>query len=338
MSASADAIPAAELQSLIVSALERAGTSAPNARSVARALVAAEIDGQKGHGAARVASYAAQVRAGKVDGRAVPKAERTRRATLTIDAGCGFAFPALDVAVETLPGMARECGIAAAGLFRSHHAGALGLVAERLAEAGLVSLMFANTPSAMAAWGGRRALLGTNPIAFAAPRDGEPPLVIDLALSEVARGKIVAAAQQGMPIPIGWAIDKDGHPTTDAKAALQGTLLPAGGSKGAALALMVELLAAAVTGAHFAHEASSFLDAKGPPPETGQLIIAIDATALGASGGAGVRLNALAASIEAEAGVRLPGARKPALRDAARERGVSVDPHTLAELKLLAGT
>lgn len=335
MSPATETIAIAELEALVAAALERAGTAASNAASVAKALVAAEIDGQKGHGLSRVAGYAAQVRSGKVDGKATPAARQTRTGTIAIDAAHGFAYPALDLATEVLPSLARDGGIAAAGVFRSHHAGALGLVAERIAETGLVALLFANTPAAMAPWGGRRGLLGTNPIAFAAPRADGRPVVIDLALSEVARGRILAASQTGAPIPEGWAVDREGRPTTDAKAALAGTLMPAGGAKGAALALMVELLAAAVTGAHFAGEASSFLDSEGGPPSTGQLIIAVDASALGAGNGLAVRVATLAGLIETEPGARLPGARRLELRKKARTGGVEVDDGTLAALRRL---
>lgn len=336
MSGNAETITISELQGLVARALVQAGTSPTNADSVARALVAAEIDGQKGHGLSRVASYAAQVKTGKVDGKTSPSARQTRSGTVVIDAAHGFAYPALDVAAQLLPGLAREAGIAASGIFRSHHAGSLGLVAERLAETGLVALMLANTPSAMAPWGGRRGLFGTNPIAFAAPRADGPPIVIDLALSEVARGKILAAAQKGEAIPAGWAVDKDGQPTTDAKAALQGTLTPTGGAKGAALAMMVELMAAAVTGAQFAYEAASFLDADGAPPATGQLIIAIDAASLGAGTDFAGRAAEIAALIEAEAPARVPGSRRHALRAAAREVGIPVEAGALAAIRSLA--
>ncbi len=325
-------VTVAELQRAIARALEAAGTSATNAASVANALAAAEIDGQKGHGLSRVASYAAQVRAGKVHGQAVPVATLTRPGTLRIDAAFGFAYPAIGLAGDRLPAMAKRQGIAAAGITRSHHAGALGLVAERLAHEGCLALVFANTPSAMAAWGGRRAVFGTNPVAFAAPRAGAAPIVVDLALSEVARAKIVAAAQKGEPIPEGWAVDASGAPTTDAKAALSGTLLPAGGAKGAALALMVEILAAGLTGSNLAFEASPFLDDKGGPPGTGQLIIAIDATAMSASPAASERIETLATTIAAEAGVRLPGSQRATRRQAAARDGVEVDAKAWADV------
>jgi (2R)-3-sulfolactate dehydrogenase (NADP+) len=274
-------ISVAELTDLVARSLAASNTSADNAGCVARALVAAEIDGQAGHGVSRVAGYAAQAKAGKIDGRAVPAATLTRPGCLLIDAGHGFAYPALDLAVARLPDLAKAQGIAAAAVTRSHHAGVAGHTVERLAERGMLALMFANTPAALAAAGGGTALFGTNPLAFACPAAGRPPVMIDLALSMVARGKIVTAARDGKAIPPGWAVDAAGLPTTDAKAALAGTLLPLGGAKGAALALMVEVLAAALTGANFAFEASPFLDDKGGPPGTGQLLIAIDAGAFG---------------------------------------------------------
>jgi (2R)-3-sulfolactate dehydrogenase (NADP+) len=182
-------VTAADLTALVTRALVANRTSAANAASVARALVAAEIDGQSGHGISRVASYAGQAKVGKVDGNAVPKATTTKPGAVLIDAAHGFAYPALDLAVGQLPGMAKTNGIASAAITRSHHAGVAGHTVERLAEHGMVALMFANTPSAMAATGGKTALFGTNPLAFACPMAGRPPLVIDLALSTGLGGR-----------------------------------------------------------------------------------------------------------------------------------------------------
>ena len=330
-------ILANDLEALIARALEASNTSSANAASVARALAQAEIDGQKGHGLSRVPSYAAQARAGKVDGHATPQATRTRTATLMIDVANGFAYPAMDLAIAELPAIAAETGIAAAGFVHSHHFGVAGRHVERLAEKGLLALTVSNTPQAMAPWGGKQAVFGTNPIAFAAPRRDLPPLVIDMALSEVARGKIVTAAHKGEPIPLGWAVDKNGEPTTDAKAALAGTLVPAGGAKGAALALVVETLAVALTGANFAFEASSFLDAEGPPPGAGQLLIAIDPAGFAGAETFANRMSALATMIEADEGARLPGTKRLTLREKAATSGVSVDAKLLADVSALAG-
>ena len=319
-----------EAEELVVQALVRARTNDANARSVARALVAAEADGLKGHGLSRVPSYAAQAKAGKVDGFAVPTSVRARPGLLTIDAGNGFAFPALELAVAKLPEIVRAQGVAAADIFRSHHCGAAGHTVERLAQAGLVALMFANTPSAIAPWGGSKPVFGTNPVSFACPLAGREPLVIDLSLSKVARGNIVTAKQRGERIPEGWALDKHGKPTTDPDAALAGTMVPAGEAKGTALALMVELLAAGLTGANFAAEASSYLDAKGPPPGTGQLLIAFDPPAFG--GDAISRFALLAASVEQQDGARLPGARRIASRKKAKSEGLNISEALLAEI------
>jgi (2R)-3-sulfolactate dehydrogenase (NADP+) len=331
-------IGATDLEALIAAALIASRTAQANARSVARALAQAEVDGQKGHGISRVPIYAAQARAGKVDGHATPIVRQTRPGTLMIDVANGFAFPAIDLAVERLPALAATTGIAAAGLTRSHHFGVVGRHVERLAEAGLVALAFGNTPKAIAPWGGKRALFGTSPLAFAAPQRKAPPVVVDMALSQVARGKILTAAQKGEPVPADWAVDEQGKPTTDAAAALKGALQPIGGAKGAALALMVEVLAVALTGAHFGFEASSFFDVDGPPPGVGQLLVAVDP---GAFAGREIfldRIAALVRMLEGDTGARLPGSRRLAQREIARREGVAVDANLLAQVRGLAGT
>lgn len=321
-----------QAQDLVAGTLARCRTGHDNAGCVARALVAAEADGLKGHGLSRLPSYAAQAKAGKVDGFAVPQASRPRAGVALIDAGHGFAYPAIALAETILPEMARGAGIACAGITRSHHCGAAGHPVERLAEAGLVAMLFANTPGAIAPWGGAKAVFGTNPIAFACPLPGTAPIVVDLSLSKVARGNILAARQKGERIPEGWALDAAGAPTTDPDAALAGTMLPLGDAKGTALALMVELLAAGLTGANYAAEASSFLDAEGPPPGTGQLIIAFDPDAF--TGGI-VHFGRLAAMIAAQPGARLPGARRLAARAKAQRDGLFVSDALLREIEAL---
>ena len=238
----------AQAVDLVAQTLERCRTGPDNARCVARALVAAEADGLTGHGLSRLPSYAAQAKVGKVDGFAVPQATRPRAGAALIDAGHGFAYPAIALAETILPEMARTGGIACAGIMRSHHCGAAGHPVERLAAAGFVAMLFANTPGAIAPWGGAEAVFGTNPIAFACPLPGAAPIVVDLSLSKVARGNILSAKQKGEPIPAGCALDAAGRPTTDPAAALAGTMLPLGDAKGTALALMVELLAAGLPG------------------------------------------------------------------------------------------
>jgi (2R)-3-sulfolactate dehydrogenase (NADP+) len=321
-----------EAESLVVHTLARCRTSEPNARSVARALVGAEADGLKGHGLSRLPSYAAQAKVGKVDGAAQPVVSRPKPAVIAVDAGHGFAYPAIDAACAALPEAARTQGVAVAPIRRSHHCGAAGHPVERLAEGGLVAMLFANTPAAIAPWGGSRGVFGTNPIAFACPLPGRAPILVDLSLSKVARGNVLAAKQKGEPIPEGWALDEAGRPTTDPQAALKGTMLPLGDAKGTALALMVELLAAGLTGAAYAADASSFLDAEGPPPGTGQLILAFDPASLG-GGNALPHFAALAQAIEDQPGARLPGSRRLAMRRTAEAEGVTIADALLKEIE-----
>jgi (2R)-3-sulfolactate dehydrogenase (NADP+) len=339
-----------EAHALAMETMARCRTSGSNAHHVADALVAAELAGQAGHGLRRLPSYAAQALSGKVDGFAEPRALQTRPGALAVDAGSGFAFPALALAMHWLPGAARAQGVAVAGVRRSHHAGVAGWFVERLAGGGpgggpgdgpgggpgggLVALMFANTPAALAPWGGTRPLFGTNPVAFAAPVPGAAPIVVDLSLSTVARGRIMAAAQRGEPIPDDWATDEEGRPTTDAAAALKGTMQPAGGAKGAALALMVEVLAAGLTGATLAADAGSFFDAQGAPPGTGQLLIAIDPGALGGREAA-ARIARLAAAFDGNGDARLPGRRRQAIAERVRAEGIEVDERLMAEIEAL---
>jgi (2R)-3-sulfolactate dehydrogenase (NADP+) len=320
-----------EAEEFCASALEASRTSAINARSTARALVAAEADGQRGHGLARVPSYAAQAMSGKVDGYARPEIELVAPAVIRVDANSGFAYPAIDVACDRLAAMARETGVAAAGIRRSHHFGQAGAHVERLADAGLVALAFSNTPKAIGFWGGREPMMGTNPIAFAAPRPEDDALVIDLSLSKVARGKIMAAQRAGEPIPDSWALDAAGRPTTDPESAMQGSMLPIGDAKGAALALMVEVLCAALTGSHFGYEASSFFEGEGEPPNIGHLFVVFDAEKV--SGGVfAERLGALLGEVEDTPGARLPGSNRLTRRADAASSGISVDAKLHAEI------
>jgi (2R)-3-sulfolactate dehydrogenase (NADP+) len=329
------AVKPGELKTLVTRAFVANATAPENAVSVATALVGAEVDGQVGHGLSRVPAYAAQARSGKVNGRAVPRATRTAPAAVVVDAADGFAYPAIDLALREIAQLAPATGIAAAAIHHSHHFGVAGRHVERLAEQGLIGLIFGNSPKAIAPWGGKAALFGTNPIAFAAPRRAGSPLVIDLSLSKVARGKIMVAAQRGEAIPEGWALDAEGKPTTDAKAALDGAMLPMGDAKGAALVLMVEILAAALTGSSFGFEAASFFDAEGPPPRVGQFLIGIEPKPF--AGLAFVeRVERLIEAILDQPGARLPGVRRLAERDAVKTGTLRVDAKLLAEIETLA--
>lgn len=326
-----------ELQHLAAAALAAAGANPAMADSTARALVFAESQGISSHGLSRVPFYAGHLRAGRAIGSAVPKIVHERGGAALIDAGSGLAFPACAMAVEQAALRAREHGIAFIGVANSHHFGEAAYHLEALADAGLVALALSNSPAAMPAWGGKRPLFGTNPIASVFPRRNGARLVIDMSLSQVARGKLMIAARDNQPIPLGWALDADGQPTTDPKAGLAGSMLPAGGVKGAMLALIVELLACALTGAHFGFETESFFVDAGGPARLGQAFMAIDPGALAGNNAYLERVETLVDAMLEDDGVRLPGDRRRKLRDAAIKHGVDIPDALMAQLRDMAG-
>lgn len=323
------------LEVLARQALERAGANADMAESAARALVAADAQGLASHGVARIPQYAAHLRNGRANGGAVPRIVRERAAACLIDAGNGLAFAACALAVHEAITRAHAAGIGFAAVTNSHHFGIAAHHLKVVAERSMVGLAFSNSPAAMPAWGGKRALFGTNPIAAVFPRRDALPLSIDLSLSEVARGKVMIAAQQGKPIPLGWALDRNGQPTTEAKAALDGMMLPAGGVKGAMLALIVELLCVALTGANFGFEADSFFVDEGNQPRLGQAFVVIDPSALAGIEVYHARIEALIDAMSADAEVRLPGTRRAQLAHAHRD-GVEIPDALLARITGLA--
>jgi len=326
-----------DLRGLTVRVLTASKTSPDNAAVVAAALVRADADGIPSHGVARLPVFADQSKCSKVDGFAEPGLSETGTAAIRIDGKCGFAFPAIDLGLTRAIEMVEAAGVVAVAIGNSSHAGVLGHHVERLADHGLGAMAFVNTPAAISPWGGNRPLYGTDPIAFACPRPDAPPLVIDLSITKVARGKIKLAADRGEAIPEGWALDGDGNPTTDAGAAMQGgSLLPIGDAKGAALALMVELMGAAMTGSQYGYEASSFFDTEGGPPKTGQFFFVFKPERLGGDGVL-ARIEALMEAITDQPGTRIPGQRRLDNRAKAEADGVDIPDELLENLTWRAG-
>ena len=282
--------------------------------------------------------YATHLTNGRADGAAQPQVVRAKGGAVLVDARCGLAFPACALAVDEAIRRAREFGVAFAGVTNSHHFGAAAYHLEPVGAAGLVGLALGNSPAAMAAAGGRRPLFGTNPIAAIFPRRDAPPLLIDLSLSEVARGKLMVAAKEGKAdsARLGARCAKAGRRPIP-KAGLEGSMLPMGGTKGAMLALVVELLVTALTGAAMGFEASSFFVDEGNRPRLGQAFLVIDPDALAGRAAYLERIEALLAEMAKEPGVRLPGERRRALAAARAGRGVDIPPALLGELQRLAG-
>ncbi|MEO5697811.1 MAG: Ldh family oxidoreductase [Burkholderiaceae bacterium] len=323
-----------ELALRVAAELRAAGANAAMAESTARALTLAEAQNLGSHGLSRLAQYTAQLRNGRVVGEAQARVTRRKGGALVIDAGEGLAFPACELAVAEAVKAAREYGVAFAGVINSHHCGVVVDYLRKAASEGMVGLGFANSPAAMPAAGGRHPVFGTNPIAAVFPRRNQDPLLIDLSLSEVARGKVMVAAKKGEAIPLGWALDAQGHPTTDAKAGLAGSMLPIGAvssTKGAMLALIVELLVTALIGANFGFEADSFFVDEGNRPHLGQLFVVVDPGALAGADHYLDRLEVLIQEMMADADVRLPGARREALRKRALVEGIDVADELLAQ-------
>ena len=325
-----------QLTDVTARALKRAGASKVMAQSTAQALVAAEAAGLGGHGLSRVALYCQHLKEGRANGKAKPKIIKRKGATALIDAGGGLAFPACALAVKEAITRAKKSGVSFVGVTNSHHMGALAYHLAPIAQAGMAGIAVTNSPSAINAWGGKRAFYGTNPVAAIFPRKDAEPIVVDLSLTEVTRGKIMMYAKEGKPIPPGWAVDKDGNPTTDAKAALTGSLNAIGGVKGAALALMVEVLCAGLTGAAFSFENDTYFE-PGNKPRIGHAILAIDPGALSGIDAYFSRLEVMIREMLRDDGVRLPGSRRHKLTTAARAQGLVVADTQMAELLWLAG-
>lgn len=325
-----------ELTDLAARALKRAGAAKTMAVATAQALVVAEAEGLSGHGLSRVALYAQHLRAGRAEGKARPKLLRKTGACCLIDAGGGLAFPAMALAVKEAIKRAQRYGIAFAGVTNSHHFGAAAYHLAPIAAAGMAGIALTNSPAAINAWGGKKAFFGTNPIAAIFPRRNAAPIVIDLSLTEVTRGKIMLMAKEDKPIPLGWAVDRDGNPTTSAQAALTGSLTAIGGVKGTALALMVEALCVALTGAALSHENDSYFE-PGNKPRIGHALIAIDPRALAGAEAYYERIEDMIDAMLADDGVRLPGARRQQATARAQAEGVAVAESLYQELRKLAG-
>ncbi|MEM9438843.1 MAG: Ldh family oxidoreductase [Pseudomonadota bacterium] len=321
-----------EIEDLAYRALTKAGTSETNARPLAKATAATEADGIASHGLAYIPTYCEHVRCGKVDGQATPVLSRPAPAVITVDASMGFAHPAIALGFEELMPLAREQGVAALAIRNSYNCGVLGYHTGQLAKAGLLGIGFTNAPASIAPVGGQRPVVGTNPFSLAAPDGkGGASILIDQSASVIAKSEIMKHAREGVPIPSEWALDPDGRPTTDPAIALKGSMAPSGGYKGVGVALIVEIMAAAMTGATLGIDASPFSGTTGGPPKTGQFFLALDPTRT--SGGLfDVRLTSLIDEMHYQPGARLPGDGRKAARRRAKDNGVIVNPVTLEKI------
>ncbi|MBO9449787.1 Ldh family oxidoreductase [Tropicibacter sp. R16_0] len=325
----------AEIEDLSFRALVAAGTSETNARPLAVATAATEADGVASHGLAYIPIYCEHVQCGKVDGAAIPTVEKPTPGVVNVDAATGFAHAAIDAGFDALIPAAREQGIAALAIRNSYNCGVLGYHTWRLAQEGLVGLGFTNAPASIAPSGGSKPVVGTNPFSIAVPgTDGQPALLIDQSASTIAKSEVMKHAREGKAIPVGWALDADGNPTTDPNVGLKGSMAPSGGYKGVGVAILTEVMAAALTGATLGVHASPFSGTAGGPPKTGQMFIAIDPKATAGDAFA-TGIAGLVQVIRDQSGAHLPGDGRRSKRLAAQSNGVAVNVATLEKIEAI---
>lgn len=312
-----------EIRTLAQTCLRQNGMDEPNADALSEVLMRAQQDGSLSHGLFRLPAYVAALRSGKMNGRARPTLTRPTPALVKVHGDNGCAPHAHRLGIPAVVSAAREVGVAAAAFTHIHHMAALWHEVEAVAEAGLAAITCTAYMSAVAPAGGAQAFFGTNPIAFAFPRPNDTPVVFDMATAAMAKGEIQIAARDGHAVPAGTGLDKDGQPTTDAAKIIDGgVILPFGGYKGSALALMVELLAAGLVGEQFSFEASASDNGDGGPPQGGQLLIAMSPARIAGSGWE-AHCADFFARLGSMDGVRLPGARRHRNRQDASLRAIN---------------
>jgi (2R)-3-sulfolactate dehydrogenase (NADP+) len=321
-----------EAENLCFRAARSIGASAEAARSIARAAVAAEADGQPTVGISHFMDYLAGFREGRIAVDARPVISRPLPAVIHSDAGGGVAHLGFDLAYEDLTAVATQFGVAIFAQRNAYTCGSLGYFASRLADRGLVALAATNGPALMAGGGSLRPVYCTNPLAFAAPGADGPALLIDQASSASAFVSIREAAKRGEPIPAGWAIDDQGQPTTNPARALTGALLAFGGARGANIALMVEVLAAGLTGANWSLDAPAFTHGS-ETPGSGLLVLAINPNALQPD--FGCRLEGHLRRLSDDYGVHIPGRAKREKRKRASESGLMIPLRLVQQLKAM---
>jgi (2R)-3-sulfolactate dehydrogenase (NADP+) len=318
-------LSAAKARALIFAALTGAGTSAENAGYFTEAILDTELSGLEGHGFYWLQYYCEHVKSGKVDGRARPVLRKLSNVAFRVDAQRGFAHPAIEKGFAKLIPAAKKAGIAALAVHKSYNAATLGFHTGYLAKHGLLAFGFTNAMPAIAPVGGRTPVIGTNPLSFAVPGPGgKIAFLIDQSSSAVTWTAVKRAAEEHRAIPLGWALDAAGNPTTDAAQGLAGSMAPSGGYKGFGQGLIVEVMCAALTGSNRGPEMGSFVDNDGRPIGCGQFFIALEPEVF--SGGLfHKQIKALIRSITAQEGVRLPNARREANTKRLKREGLPID-------------
>jgi len=317
------------LRGLVTAVLESHGSPTSAARTQAEVLVEADLRGQPSHGLQRLPVLVARIRAGLIVPQAEPEFSWPTPGFTRVDGRRGFGPVVAMAVVDRLIKVAAECGVAVAAVHSANHLGMLAPYVERIAEHGAVGLALTTSEALVHPWGGRRAMVGTNPIGLGVPTDAEP-FVLDMSTGAVSRGKILHHALSGLDLQPGWAVDAAGAPTTDARAAVEGSLSPYGGPKGYALGLGLELLVAALTGTETGERVVGTLDTEQPSTK-GDLFLVFDPSVLDPGGVMVERLSAYLDEVRATPpapgfdAVVIPGDRARRERRHRIRHGVPVD-------------
>ncbi|TKV70764.1 Ldh family oxidoreductase [Rhizobium sp. AU243] len=321
-----------DLELLLSKIFTRHGVAEANASILASNCAGCERDGSISHGIFRMPGYVASLESGWVNGTAIPELEDVGPAYRRVDARNGFAQPALVAAMPWLIETAHSQGVAVVAIRDSHHFSALWPDLEPLARDGLVALSMVSGLACVAPPGGTQPVFGTNPIAFATPVAGTDPMIWDFATSAMSNGDLRIAAREGHSVPLGTGIDASGDLSDNPAAILAGgALLPFGGHKGAALSLMVEILASALTGGQFSSEVDFSRHSGAETPKTGQLIIAID-PARGGNDHFTARVAQLVDAVRSAGQPRLPSDRRYKTRRASQAEGILIETATYEKL------
>lgn len=332
-----DRVSATALQGFVARALMACDMPADDAAKVAALMTEADVIGQDGHGVFRLPMYIKRIRAGGMNMRPTFKPLSDRTATALIDGDNGMGHLVMAHATELAMEKARTTGVAWVGARMSNHAGPASLYAMMPARENMIGLYLAvGSANHMPPWGGTDMLLSTNPIAVALPSKDYPPIVLDMATTVAAYGKVKTAAQRGETMPEGWMIDRNGDPLTDPARASEGFLLPIGGPKGYGLSLIFGILAGVLNGAAFGRDVIDFnADAK-TVTNTGQMILALDIAAFADPDAFKADIDDVwrqmksSATMPGVAEVRVPGERLQRVREERTAQGIPI-PQALRE-------
>jgi len=336
-------IPASQLRRFIAAAMEALGLPGADAAIVAELMTRAEVQGSDGHGAIRLAPYARRIKAGGINQHPDIRIVKEKAAMALLDGDNGMGHLVMQRAAQIAIEKARTAGIAWVGARLSNHAGPASLYARMPLAQDMIGMYYAvGNANHLPPWGGLDMLLSTNPIAVAVPSGQEPPIVLDMATTVAAYGKVKAKAQRGEQMPVGWMIDRQGNPLTDPKRSEEGFLMPIGGYKGYGLALIVGILAGTLNGAAMGSETIDFNKDDVSVTNTGQAIVAIDPDAFGDIDEFKARVDKLVREMRGSARmpgvdrIWLPGEQSQAKRIANERDGLALSPALMAQLDAVA--